>query len=82
MISATVIVKSRNETGAFIDPTQISLWLIENVGANARYRDVIGKDSPWHVENKWDRSGGHLEYYLEYSFHREEDATLFALRWT
>jgi hypothetical protein len=73
MISATVVLKTR-QGNRYIDESPINTWLIENVGLNAGYRDLIGDDRPWHVEHKWDG--------LEYSFHNEEDATLFALRWT
>jgi hypothetical protein len=74
MISATVVLTPRREgIRYYIDESPINLWLIKNVGANARYKDLIGEDRPWHVSHMWNG--------LEYSFHREEDATLFALRW-
>ena len=57
----------------WIDESPINRWLIDNVGANARFRDQVDESRPWHVEHNFG--------YLEYSFARGRDATAFALRW-
>ena len=73
MITATVRLKHPSPGWKFIDTGPINAWLINHVGANTRYRDLVDEHRPWHDEHTLD--------YIEYSFAREQDATLFALRW-
>ena len=73
MITATVRLKHPESGRRFIDIGPINAWLINHVGANARFRDLVDEQRPWHAAHEF--------YYVEYSFAREQDATLFALRW-
>lgn len=57
----------------FINDGPINKWLLDNVGHNARFRDLVDENRPWHAD--------HGFYSIEYSFAREEDAILFSLRW-
>jgi transposase len=79
MISSTVVLKPvltshHMNNRPPIDIKQIKIWLIANVGVNARHRDLIDGNRPWFANYEWDS--------MEFSFHREEDATLFTLRWS
>jgi hypothetical protein len=56
----------------FIDESPINVWLLANVGNHARYKDSVTEQNPWHVS--------HHMAYMEYSFAREQDATMFALK--
>ncbi len=57
----------------WIDESPINVWLIRNVGTNSRFIEQVDESRPWHVE--------HTITYLEYSFARDKDAVLFALKW-
>lgn len=57
----------------FIDDGPINRWLLDNVGANARFRDLVDEQRPWHAEHTFD--------CIVYSFASEEDAIMFSLRW-
>jgi hypothetical protein len=73
MILATVKLTHPSEHNRWIDESPINIWLLANVGVHARYRDLVDEDRPWHVDHERD--------YLVYHFARENDATLFALKW-
>ena len=73
MIAATVRLDHPKQRNRWIDESPINIWLLANVGVHARFRDQVDNDRPWHVD--------HERGYLEYHFAREQDATLFALRW-
>ena len=80
MIMATVSLYHKKveshsmRTFDYVDTGPIHDWLFENVGSYAKFRDMVNEEHPWHEEHKF----GHIEY----SFAREQDATLFALRWS
>jgi hypothetical protein len=59
--------------GGLYSLADVNSWLIENVGIRAPDRDWVTYDLPWASEYRF----GVYEYY----FAREEDATLFALKW-
>ncbi len=73
MIVATVKLTHPVGRNKWIDESPINIWLLANVGVHARYRDLVDENRPWHVDHERD--------YLMYHFAREEDATLFALKW-
>ena len=58
----------------FNDDISITKWLLNNVGQHAPTTDTVSEDRPWRVEHRWG--------YLVYHFAREQDATMFALRWS
>lgn len=74
MIAATVRLKHPVPGWKFVDESPINVWLLANVGTHARFRDSVTEQHPWHV--------GHFLGFVEYSFAREQDATMFALRWS
>lgn len=74
MIVATVKLKQPQTKNRWIDESPINGWLNEKVGAYARYRDLVDETRPWSVE--------HTSTHLIYSFAREEDAVMFALRFS
>jgi hypothetical protein len=74
MIAATVRLNEPNDEYKFIDESSINVWLLANVGVHARFRDLVDDDRPWHVE--------HGNRYIVYHFAREQDAVMFALRWS
>lgn len=74
MIEATVKLKHPNPGWKFVDESPINIWLLANVGTHAKFRDSVTEQNPWHVS--------HSLAYLEYSFAREQDAMMFALRWS
>ena len=81
MIMASVTLYHPNATtnsGAsgfkFLDISPIHEWLLSNVGENARFRDLVDEERPWHTE--------HYFGYIVFSFAREHDATMFSLRWS
>ena len=51
----------------------IKLWLLDNVGNLADQRDSVDDLHPWCVTSKWAEN--------IYHFAREQDATMFALKW-
>lgn len=73
MISASVKLYHPQQRNRWIDESPINVWLLANVGVHARFRDSVTEQQPWHVD--------HYTDYLEYHFAREQDATMFALRW-
>lgn len=73
MIMASVKLTQPQTKNKWIDESPINGWLNEKVGAYARYRDLVDDTRPWHVE--------HTANELIYSFAREKDALMFALRW-
>lgn len=74
MILATVKLNQPIPGIKFIDISPINKWLLDIVGPNAKFRDLVDENRPWHAD--------HGFYHIEYSFAREEDATLFSLRWS
>lgn len=58
----------------WIDESPINRWLVDNVGVHAQSRGLVDESHPWYVI--------HEQHYLEYHFAREQDATMFALRFT
>lgn len=74
MIMATVRLRQPLIKNKWIDESPINGWLNEKVGPCARYRDLVDETRPWHVE--------HTFKEIIYSFARENDAMLFALRWS
>ena len=73
MIFASVRLKHPVPGWKFVDDGPINGWLIDNVGANSRYRDGVTEEFPWCVNHEYG--------YREYHFAREKDAIMFALRW-
>lgn len=73
MIVATVRLKQPQIKNRWIDESPINKWLNEQVGSFARFRDLVDESRPWHVE--------HTAKELIYSFAREQDAVVFALKW-
>ena len=73
MISASVKLYHPQQRNRWIDESPINVWLLANVGHHARFRDNVTELYPWRVE--------HYRDCLVYHFAREQDATLFALRW-
>ena len=49
-------------------------WLYKEVGAQAPFPDCVDLDRPWHVN--------YNNGYIELSFARAIDATMFILRWS
>ena len=74
MIVARVKLHHPLEENCWIDESPINVWLLANVGKHARFRDSVTEEQPWHVDHERD--------YLVYHFAREQDATMFALRWS
>lgn len=74
MIAAAVKLYHPKPGWKFIDEGPINVWLLANVGNHARDRDSVTDQRPWHV--------GHFLRYVEYSFAREQDAVMFALKWS
>ena len=72
MIVARVRLNHPPVPNRWVDESPINRWLIDNVGTNARFRDLVDESRPWHVEHEHD--------YLVYSFAREHDAVMFALK--
>ena len=73
MIAASVRLYHPDRRNQWIDESPINVWLINNVGAHARFRDHVDEDRPWHVD--------HEQHYLEYHFAREKDALIFSSKW-
>ena len=73
VIEATVRLNHPKQRNRWVDESPINVWLINNVGTYARFRDQVDESHPWHVD--------HQHGYLEYSFARGRDATAFSLRW-
>lgn len=73
MIAASVTLKEPINHNKFIDESPINVWLLANVGAHSKTRDNVTEERPWHVDHKFRE--------LVYSFAREQDAVMFALRW-
>ena len=74
MIKASVRLNEPLNMNKFINESPINEWLLANVGTHAPTMDTVSEDRPWRVE--------HHFRYLEYHFAREQDATMFALRWS
>ena len=74
MIEASVRLSWARPPNAFINEGPITKWLLNNVGQHAPTMDTVAEDRPWRVEHRYG--------YLEYHFAREQDATMFALRWS
>lgn len=74
MIQATVKLTQPLNQYRFIDESPINIWLLSNVGKCAKFRDSVTEECPWHVDHQYN--------YLVYSFAREQDAVMFALRWS
>ena len=74
MIAARIQLRDTKPGWTFIDESPINVWLLENVGQNASRLSLLNEQRPWHVDHQFGR--------LEYSFAREQDAVLFALRWS
>lgn len=75
MIAASVrLYHPAPELTKFIDEKPITRWLLDNVGDFIRYTDYVAKEWSWCVQ--------HEDYYIDYYFAREEDAVMFALRWS
>ena len=76
MILATVKLYHPNATTApgakFIDLSSIHEWLLAYVGRHAE-GGRVNEDYPWHESHHFG--------YVEFSFAREQDAIVFALRW-
>jgi len=49
-------------------------WLIEKVGPKAPFPDCVDLDRPWHPN--------YCNGYINLSFARATDATMFLLRWS
>jgi len=63
MIEATVrLTQPPFQRNRWIDESPINVWLINNVGANARFRDQVDESRPWHVEHNF----GYLEYLFDF----------------
>ena len=77
MIMASVKLYHPHATTApgakFIDISPIHEWLLSHVGSHAEGGQV-NEDWPWHESHHFG--------YVEFSFARERDAILFALRWS
>ncbi len=74
MIVASVRLKEPENQFKFIDEGPINAWLLDNVGVHARFKDLVDEDRPWNVEHNFRE--------IVYHFAREQDAVLFALRWS
>lgn len=74
MIMASVKLYHQRQANKWVDESPINVWLINYVGMHARFRDCVDENRPWTVDHERD--------YLVYHFAREEDAVLFALRWS
>ena len=74
MIVATVRLKQPQIKNKWIDESPINGWLNEKVGPYARFHDLVDETRPWHVT--------HSAHEIIYSFAREKDAMMFALRWS
>ena len=74
MIVASVRLKESEILFKFIDEGPINVWLLANVGVQARFKDLVDEERPWNVEHKFQD--------IVYHFAREQDAVLFALRWS
>lgn len=74
MIQATVKLDQPQPLNSFrfIDESSINIWLLANVGTCAKFRDLVTEEHPWHVDHRYN--------YLVYSFAREQDALMFALK--
>ena len=74
MIVASVKLNQPQTKNRWIDESPINVWLLANVGVHSKYREHVNEVRPWHVE--------HTAKELIYSFAREKDAMMFALRWS
>ena len=74
MIAAQIQLLDPQPGWKFRDESPINVWLLEHVGPNASRLSLLNEQRPWHVDHQF---GG-----LQYSFAREQDAVLFALRWS
>jgi len=74
MILSSVRLNQPLPPNKFINESPINEWLLANVGTHAPTMDTVSEDRPWRVEHRWG--------YLVYHFAREQDAVMFALRWS
>lgn len=73
MIVAKVRLMQPKDRNKFINESPINEWLLANVGTHAKFRNMVDESRPWHVDHNFGE--------VIYSFARERDATMFALRW-
>lgn len=73
MIRAEVTLLLANIEHVVQTEEVIHCWLLDNVGALAPHRDQVDDNHPWCVTAKWAEN--------IYHFAREQDATMFSLRW-
>jgi len=74
MIKASVKLNHPPFRNKWIDESPINVWLLANVGHHSGFKNAVHELRPWYVE--------HHKDYLEYHFAREEDAVMFALKWS
>jgi hypothetical protein len=74
MIAARIVLRQPNKRNRWIDESPINAWMVDNVGTYAKFRDLVDESRPWHVE--------HTAKELIYSFAREQDAIMFALKFS
>jgi hypothetical protein len=74
MIEASVRLDQPKFRNQWINESPINEWLLANVGRCSKFRDSVTEEHPWHVDHRFG--------YLVYSFARERDAVMFALRWS
>ncbi len=74
MIAAMVRLDEPKNMYKFIDESPINEWLLTNVGIHAQAKDLVDENCPWHVE--------HGYRYILYHFARQQDAVMFALKWS
>jgi hypothetical protein len=72
MICASVKLYHPPYRNQWIDESPINVWLLANVGQHAKLGEGVTQLYPWKVEHHRD--------YLVYHFAREQDATMFALK--
>ena len=48
-------------------------WLLDNVGTHTPHLDCVDDEHPWSITRKWAEN--------IYHFAREQDATMFSLKW-
>jgi hypothetical protein len=74
MILSSVRLDQPKFRNRWIDESPINEWLLASVGAHAPTMDTVSESRPWRVEHNFG--------YLVYHFAKEEDAVMFALRWS
>ncbi len=67
------MIRAQITTNGWNNPNDEEAWLVQHVGQRARESDQVDESRPWGAKYQF----GLITYY----FAREEDATMFRLRW-